>query len=224
MLKTRIFFTLFIILFSSTAWSNAIQELSKQTDVSRLEFVMLSLKQQLYEEFRSSDEILRFNKELYFSEPTVDYAFVTFARNDELIIALSINGDLSLRCMELDARFDNQIMKILVERKMDAIAVDLMMFFNHFGEYEETNFFKENMVHVRVAKLFGFDDFGFFDKDSLDKARAISEEIKIRIVAAYCEKGEGTIPFYLKFDYPLNANYEQSNTDGQIFPQKIELE
>jgi len=220
MLKTRIFFTLIIILFSSTAWSNAIQELSKQTDVSRLEFVMLSLKQQLYEEFRSSDKILGFNRKLYFSEPAVDYEFVTFARNDELIIALSINDDLS--CVQLDAGFDNHIMKNLVALKMDAIAVDLMMFFSHFGDYEDTDVFKDNMVHVRVAKLFGFEDFGFLDEDDLDKARAVSEKIKIRIVAAYCKKGERLRPFLLKFDYPLNANYEQFNADGQIFPAKTE--
>ena len=219
--KIRMFFALFAILFGSTAWGSSIEELSKKTDVSRLEFVMLKIDHELKESFRNSDEILSFNEQLYLPEPKVDYRLRTLERENELIIGLSLNDNLF--CGGVEPKFDDHIMKSLVALKMDMIARDLMMFFDHFGEYERKDIYNQNIVHRRIGHLFGFDEFGVLSEEDLESSRSISEQIKVSILTPFCKKGE-RYPTLLRYIYPLNANYDEFNTDGKMFPTKIEWE
>ena len=219
--KIKTFFALIVLSSSSAAWGISIEDLSKKTDVSRLEFVMLKIDHELKESFRNSNEILNFNEQLYLPEPKVEYRLRTAEKENELFINLSLNDNLF--CGGVEPKFDDHITKSLVALKMDMIATDLMMFFGHSGEYERKDIYNQNIVHRRVGHLFGFDKFGVLSEEDLEISRSVSEQIKVLIFTPYCKKGE-PYPTLLRYIYPLNANYDRSNTDGKIFPAKIEWE
>ena len=220
--KIKTFFALFVILYGSAAWSISIGELSKKTDVSRLEFVMLKIDFELKERLRNSDSILGFNRTLYLPEPEVDYILESFDKENELLITLILNEELF--CGRVEPQFDDQTIKSLVALRMDMIARELMMFFDHFGEYEQKNIYDQNIVHYRVGQLFGFDVFRVLSEEDLESSRSISEQIKFSIMTQYCKKEE-RYPRLLGYSYPLNSNYDEFNADdGNMFPAKREFD
>ena len=101
-----------------------------------------------------------------------------------------------------------------------------MVFLGHFGEYKKKSIYGNNMVHHRVAELFGYSDYSKVNLEHLALGEAISENIKVMIAAKYCEK-DNTVPILLRYLYPLNADYNLSpnRAEGEKrFPERTKLE
>ena len=221
----KMFKSIFLILVISTlsssiAWAGAISELSKQTDVSRLEFTMFKLTQELKEEYAGYYSLVKFNRKLYEREIESDYRFAVVARENELKVVLVISEDLF--CDDAKPVFDNNIIKNIVGQRMDKLAGFLMSFFANFGDLEKENISGHNLVYYRVAKLFGLGSFGRVGKEEEAIGREIAEEINVIIIGHYCKKG-ADIPSILHHTYPLNAGYTYEGS-LPVFPSKIVVE
>ena len=224
----KLIVTAFAILHSSMLWGTTLTELSERTDISRLEFAMFTINQKLYEEFRynsllTQDLILNqyFNESLD-TDQKFEYTFSTYMSGETLYITAVLNE--SIRCTHANPVLSNNDMKDRVSHYMDELAKDIMFFLGHFGEYEKESLFGNNMVHHRVAALFGYSDYSTTNLEHLALGEAISENFKVLIATNYCEK-DNNISTELKYVYPLNADYNLSNVEGEkTFPARYQLE
>ena len=81
---------------------------------------------------------------------------------------------------------------------MDNLAVELMSYFHHTGEYEDLNIYGQNMVHSRLAEIFSSDPIGStrVQENQLSYASELGKEIKIAISVAFCEPSK---PLFKKY-------------------------
>ncbi len=213
MFKSSLLAFIIAVLYSSTVLAGTISELSKQTDVSRLEFAMFKIEQELKEELKDYYKLVGFNSSLYQKEIKPDYSFYTFATQEELFVGVIINEFMS--CVRVVPNFSAEIMKELTSAKIDRIGERLMSFFSHFGVYGDINISGQNMVDYRVARLFGFHNFGKVDEENLELAHKVAEVVKIRIIAMYCSPEEIS-PLRLEHIYPLNADFGESKSVSEM--------
>ena len=138
---------------ASIMWGNTFSELAKRTDVSRLEFAMFKIEQNLKDELENNPKVL-FMDGLY--DPIRKGTFKVHLQvsGDDLYAILVLNDYMS--CSFANPRFENERMKNHVDRIMDTIASDLMLFFGNSGEYEGKSLSGNNMVHFRIAEHFGY--------------------------------------------------------------------
>ena len=211
--------------FSTVLWGNTFSELAKRTDVSRLEFAMFKIEQKLKEELDDSLGLRQID-DLYDPAKKGNFKVHLQLSGNDLYIVLVLNEYMS--CYNANPRFQNERMRVQISSWMDYVAQGLMVFFGNYGEYEGKSLQGNNMVHFRIAELFGYLDMLSNNEEHLALGKAISENFKIYIEANYCEKESETgLPVSLKYVYPLNADYDRNaNTENgeKKFPERTQLE
>ena len=216
-------FLMTAVSFSTVLWGNTFSELAKRTDVSRLEFAMFTINQKLFEEFRDDYFFNSFN-DVYDTDVKVETKFFTRMSGEDLYILAQINEWIN--CDRANSTFENNDLKDIVSSKMDTLAEKIMFFLGHFGEYDRKSIHGNNIVHHRVAELFGYSDYSKINLEYQELGEAISENFKVMIAAKYCEK-DNIQPILLRYVYPLNADYNRrpNREEGEKkFPERTLLE
>ena len=212
-------FSLIMLFLSQPIWASnekVITELNNAYDVSRLEFSLFKIKTELTEELRDNYEIKFFN-DLYSEAGPADYKVETWLNDQDIIIFLKLNE--FLRCYDKNIRVTEEGMANLSRLKTDRVAMELMRFFGHFGEYQAENVYGDNMVDLRVAEMFLFrpGDERLLTEEQDELASKISELIKFYISVEYCPKSESIEVSRFMRIYTLTSDYEYRAVDGKFF-------
>ena len=212
-------FSLILLLMAQPIWASnekVINQLNTSYDVSRLEFSLFKIKTELVEELRDNYQIKSFN-DLYAATGPVDYKVDTWLNDQGIVIFLKLNE--FFRCYDKNLRVTEEGMASLSRLKTDRVAMELMQFFGHFGEYQAENVRGENIVDLQMAEMFLFrpgDDRWLSEKQSKLSSK-ISELINIVISVEYCPKSESAEVSRFTRIYKLTSDYEFPSPDGKIF-------
>ena len=185
-------FSLILLLMAQPIWASnekVINQLNTAYDISRLEFSLFKIKTELVEELRDNYQIKSFN-DLYSANGPVDYKVDTWLSDQGIVVFLKLNE--FFRCYDKNLRVSEEGMANLSRLKTDRVAMELMQFFGHFGEYQAENVRGENIVDLQMAEMFLFrpgDDRWLSEKQSMLSSK-ISELINIFISVEYCPKSE----------------------------------
>lgn len=122
-------------------------------------------------------------------------------------------------CYDKNLRVTEEGMANLSRLKTDRVAMELMQFFGHFGEYQAKNVRGENIVDLRVAEAFLFRPGAerWLSEEQYELSSKISELINFYISVEYCPKSESAEITGFTCVYKLTSDYEFPSLDGKIF-------
>jgi hypothetical protein len=163
-------------------------ELASDFTVSRLEFSLQNIKNELQQEFRGDN---RFS--FFLNEILVGAGFDEPSNRIGVIIDTSCKPEKSLG--------QKQIPNIA-----DQLAKDIFIYFGNWGKHEATNAFDENMLHLNLGQKFSRNLYSPpSDKSKLlEIGKRIAEHFVVNI-SVRC-KGAGA-----SYTYKLNTNYSNSS-------------
>ena len=211
---------LFWLLFfptSTIANDGIIAHLSASINVSRLEFVLFRIEQELTEEFRHSKKLQSFN-DVYSVPSPVKYKVSSYAVKDKIYVHLTLNE--AIFCGDQKLNITEDFLPKMIRLKMDNLAIELMSYFHHTGEYEALNIYGQNMVHVRLAEIFSSDPNGStkVPENQLSYASELGKKINIAVSIEYCEPSKPVFKRdYLNRIYSLDSDYSWTAVDYQRF-------
>lgn len=211
------FFWLLFFPTSTIANDGIIAQLSASMNVSRLEFVLFRIEQELTDKFRYSDKLQSFN-DVYDVPSPVIYKVSSYVAKNKIYVHLALND--TVFCGDQKLTITEDFLPKMIRLKMDNLAVELMSYFHHTGEYEDLNVYGQNMVHSRLAEIFSSDPIGStrVQENQLSYASELGKEIKIAVSVAFCEPSKPLFKkIYLTRVYSLNSDYNSPAINFQRF-------
>ncbi len=211
------FFWLLFFPTSTIANDGIIAQMSASMNVSRLEFVLFKIEQELTEEFRHSYELQSFN-DVYSVPSHVKYKVSSYVAKNKIYVHLALND--TIICGDQKLTITEDFLPKMIRLKMDNLAVELMSYFHHTGEYEDLNIYGQNMVHSRLAEIFSSDPIGStrVQEDQLSYASELGKKINIAVSVEFCEPSKLFFKKdYLTRVYSLNSDYTWTTADFKRF-------